>query len=381
MIPTLVNSLGNTLIYSLAFVFVISIVIFIHELGHFLVARWCGVKVAAFSIGMGQEIWSRVDRHGTRWRIAALPIGGYVKWIDDEDPASMRASKAAPTGTPQDREGHFRTKPVWQRAAIVAAGPLANFILAILIFAVTFSVYGVRTVEPKIDEVVVGSPADKAGLKAGDVFVSIDGRPVRSFGDIFETVSISGGRVLRVVIDRAGKSMEFGVAPVLSEASFGGHKQQTWLMGVRQTSSSGKKIKEETVNPAQAVMLGFERTGVIVNATLSYLSEVITLRRSADQLGGPARIADVAGKVAKQNPLDLLLLAGLLSISVGLFNLFPIPPLDGGHLLFYGIESIRGKPLDDSVQEIGFSIGIAMVLTLVVVTFWNDIPIIRAWFS
>jgi regulator of sigma E protease len=399
MIQQFFGSAETFLLYLLAFLFVLTVVVFIHELGHFLVARWCGVRVQVFSIGFGREIWGFVDRHGTRWRIAWIPLGGYVKFIDDEGVTSSQAAKAkpvaigadggaepalievGPTGTASADDGSFHGKPVWKRAAVVAAGPLANFLLAIVIFAVNFVLFGQRTTVPRIDKVMEGTPAYAAGLKDGDIIRAIDGRKIGSFNDVLRTVTTGGGRELRLTVERAGASVDVTVRPLLQTVKDDfGLEQSVWRIGIMQ-SRTPEITTDRNIGPLEAVVLGVRETGFIITSTLSYLGDVVTMRQKPDQLGGPARIADIAGKVAKRSMFDLIYLAAFISVSVGLVNLFPIPLLDGGHLLFYAIEATRGRPLSDRTQEMSFRIGMAVVLTLMVFSFWNDRFIMMRWLT
>lgn len=379
MISGIFGGIEGFLFYAFAFLTVLTIVVFVHELGHFLVARWCGVKVAAFSIGFGREIYGFDDRHGTRWRLAWIPLGGYVKFMDDDNPTSLQSGEGARHLTPEERKGAFHAKPLWQRAAVVAAGPIANFLLAIAIFAAGFSIYGMRTTVPRIDEVMVGSPAEAAGFKSGDVITAIDGRKIVSFNEVLRTVTTGGGRPLIVRVDRGGVPVELKVTPKLEEMKDDvGQGQTVFRVGIRQRATP-ELVKDERVNPVHAVWLGVRETGFIITSTLSYLGDVVTARQKPDQLGGPVRIADVAGKVAKRSLFDLIYLAAFISVSVGLVNLFPIPLLDGGHLVFYAIEGIRGRPLSERTQELSFKIGMAVVLTLMMFTMINDLPILRRW--
>lgn len=379
-IASIFDSIINSLIFPLSFVFVLSIVVFFHELGHFLVARWCGVAVKAFSIGFGKEIWGFNDRHGTRWRLAWIPLGGYVKFLDDEGVASTPSADALRNMTTEERKGSFHLKPVWQRAAVVAAGPIANFILAIVIFAATFSIYGVTTLEPRIGQVVAGSPAERAGLKADDVVLKIDDTEIDDFSDLQRVVSMSPGRELEFVVKRGDEVKSLKITPNMKEVErpFAG-KVMTPVIGVM--SSSGAEHLHRKVGLVEAVGLGVERTSSIITGTLGYVADVIRGRQSADQLGGPIRIADVSGQVAKFGFYALLQLVAVISVSVGLINLFPVPLLDGGHLLFYAIEAVRRKPLSERTQEIGFRIGLAIVLSLMIFATLNDLPILKKWLS
>jgi regulator of sigma E protease len=373
MLEQVYGLFGGGLTMIAAFVFVLTIVIFVHELGHFLVARWCGVTVKAFSIGFGKEIFAWTDRKGTRWRVAWLPLGGYVKFQDDDNGASMPSEAAIRAMTPEEREGSFHLKPVWKRAAVVAAGPIANFLLAIAIFAAMFMIIGVTTMEPRIAKVLADSPAATAGFKDNDLVVSIDGRAIDDFADLQHIVSSSPGRRLAVVVDRGGALHTLHVTPTLREHDdriAGKHSRA--VIGI-QGSGQVSKVTHGRVGPVEAVRLGVERTWTIGEGTLAYIWNVVRRQQSADQLGGPIRIAEVAGKTAQLGPEYLIGLVALLSVSIGLLNLFPIPVLDGGHLMFYAIEAIRGKPLGPRAQEMGFRVGLALIGMLFVFTTWNDI--------
>lgn len=375
----MLDSLLNGLTVLASFVFVLSVVVFFHELGHFLVARWCGVKVKAFSIGFGREIFGFYDRHGTRWRVAWLPLGGYVKFMDDESAASTPSSDAIRGMTEEERAGSFHLKPVWQRAAVVAAGPIANFLLAIVIFAAVFSAYGVTTQEPRVGTVVPNSPAAAAGVMPDDLVLKIQGEEIDSFGDLQRIVSLSPGEDLEFVLDRAGQLVTVKVRPKLTEHedAFSG-KVKTPIIGI--TSKPGAQRVTRSVGVGEAVLLGVDQTKVIITSTFSFLGGLIRGQQSADQLGGPIRIADVSGQVAKFGLQPLLHFIGVISVSIGLLNLFPIPLLDGGHLMFYAIEAVRRKPLSERSQEIGFRIGLAIVLMLMVFATLNDLPILKKWF-
>lgn len=361
------------------FLFVLTIVVFFHELGHFLVARWCGVDVTTFSIGFGKEIFGFNDKHGTRWRFAWIPLGGYVKFMDDDNPASAPSQAKIEEMTAEERAGSFHVKPLWQRAAVVAAGPIANFLLAIAIFALWFSIFGVRTLDPKVSEVMADTPAAAAGFEAGDLIVAINGEKITSFEEVKQAVVASGGRQMRFDVERNSLRVSLQVAPELKEQTgLGGEKVTTYLIGLKPDLTPGTtKVYQPGV--LESVALGGRETWKIITMTLGYLSDVIIGRQPADQLGGPARIADLAGKVAENSFLDVIFLTAFISVSVGLINLFPIPILDGGHLLFYGIEAVRRKPLSARSQEMGFRIGLAVVLSLMIFATFNDLPIIKRW--
>lgn len=369
----LLSGFGGTFLgYLLPFLFILTIVVFVHELGHFLVARWCGVGVKTFSIGFGPEIFGFYDRHGTRWRVAWIPLGGYVKFVDDENAASA-GQMSLDDLSPEDRARSFQGKPLAQRAAIVAAGPFANFILAIAIFTTIFSVYGERITAPIVDAVAPNSAAARAGFQAGDRIVSIDGDKIDNFTTMQRIVSMSPDQQLRFLVDRGGVEVEFSATPERKEITDRfGNTLRIGLLGI-QRSASPDDWTWERHDPITAFVMAVKECYFVISRSLGYLYDVIVGREAADQLGGPLRIAQVSGQVASVGFVALLNLAAIISVSIGLINLFPIPMLDGGHLLFYGIEAVRGKPLSQSTQEMGFRIGLAFVLMLMIFATWNDL--------
>ena len=364
---------GGVVGYLIPFLFVLTIVVFFHELGHFLVARWYGVRVMVFSVGFGPELLGFTDRYGTRWKIAAIPLGGYVKFFGDENAASVPDSAAVAGMSADERQYSFFHKPVGQRAAIVAAGPIANFILAITIFAVIFTIYGKQSSSARVDAVQADSAAAEAGFQAGDVVLSIDGRTVSSFTDMQRIVGTNAGRTLEFKIERGGTPITLRATPNLKQGKDGfGNKYCQAVLGVSR-SMTPADVKTETVDPLTAVWLGAAETWFVIDRTFSYLSGVIVGRECADQLGGPIRIAQISGQVASISFAALMHLTAMLSVSIGLLNLFPVPLLDGGHLLFYAVEAARGRPLSERAQEIGFRVGLALVLMLMIFATFNDI--------
>jgi regulator of sigma E protease len=363
------------------FLFVLTVVVFFHELGHFLIARWCGVKVKAFSIGFGREIYGFYDRYGTRWRFAVLPLGGYVKFLDDEGAASMPSRATLEQLSPQEREGAFQAKRLAVRSAIVAAGPIANFLLAIVIFALTVMFVGKHVTSPRVDELVPDGVAIAAGFKPGDLIVSIDGQPIETFDEMQRIVSSSADKPLTFEVNRAGSILTLKVTPARREVSDRfGNKLKLGMIGIKRNAKQ-QEWEYKRYGPIESIGVGIRETFFIVTQTLSYLSDVIMGRQSADQLGGPIRIAEVSGQVASVGFVPLLNLTAVLSVSIGLINLFPIPLLDGGHLLFYLIEAVRRRPLSERTQEIGFRIGLAVVLMLMMFATWNDLGIVRRWLT
>jgi regulator of sigma E protease len=360
------------------FLFGLGIVVFFHELGHFLVARWVGVRVLVFSVGFGPELVGFTDRHGTRWKLAAVPLGGYVKFFGDQNAASVPDREATAAMTAAERAQSFVHKSLPRRAAVVVAGPLANFILAAVIFAGIFMIYGKPSTTARVDNILAGSAAEQAGFKVGDVIVAVGDREIQSFDQVQRIVAPSAGRPLDVAVNRGGERLVLKVVPQLVETSTPSGNIRRGVLGISRTTSP-EEPGTTPVDPLTAVGLGIEKTWWVVESTLSYLGKVVTGRESPDQLSGVIGIAQVSGQVATLGFFPLLDLAGMLSVSIGLLNLFPIPLLDGGHLLFYALEALRGRPISEQAQEIGFRFGLVIVLMLMVFATYNDITQRLPW--
>jgi regulator of sigma E protease len=330
------------------------------------------VRVLVFSIGFGPELVGLTDRQGTRWKVSAVPLGGYVKFLGDENAASTPDQAAVASMSAEERRASFFHQTVGRRAAIVAAGPFANFILAIAIFAVIFALFGKQTTTARVDAVQPDSPAAAAGLQPGDIVVAIDGREIESFSDMQRIVSASAGRTLEFRIDRGGTPININATPALKQGKDGfGNNYCHAVLGISR-SMTPTDVKTISVDPLTAVWFGVKETWFIIERTFSYIGGLVAGRECADQLGGPIRIAQISGQVATLGFVPVLHLAAMLSVSIGLLNLFPVPLLDGGHLLFYLIEATRGRPLSDRAQEIGFRIGFAIVVMLMIFTVFND---------
>ena len=355
-----------------AFLFVITLVVFFHELGHFLVARYFGVTVETFSIGFGREIFGRTDRHGTRWKISWLPIGGYVKFAGDADAASRPDHEGGQSMTAEARKGALQFKPLYQRALVAASGPMANFLLAIVILT-GLSLYAGRTmVTPLIGEVSQGSPAAAAGIKPGDLVTAIDSTPINDFQQLPEIISVSGGSPLAVGIRRAGRDLTIWVTPhMMKTRDMLGNITSQMVIGVRPDPHA--PITHESYGPVGAFAAACLESWGIIKGTILGIGQMITGHASTDQLRGPAGIAQMTRQVAEFGFLPLLNLAAILSVSIGLANLFPIPLLDGGHLLYYGCEAVLGRPLGARAQDVGFRLGLVLVLGLMLLTTWNDL--------
>jgi regulator of sigma E protease len=358
--------------YIVPYLLVLAVVIFVHEMGHFLVARWCGIRVLTFSMGFGPELASRMDRHGTRWRLAAIPLGGYVKFYGDENAASAPDRDRLAAMDPEQRRISFYGQSVGRRAAVVAAGPFANFLLAIVIFAASFYIFGRPSTEARVDQVVAGSAAEAAGFQPDDVIIRIGGTGIEDFSEMQRIVRISPDRPLDVRVLRGGQEVGLTVTPRRQEVDDGfGQKVSIGVLGI--SRSTGAEVRHRSYSIPEAVGGAVGETWFVVERTMAYVGGVLTGRESPDQLSGPIRIAQVSGQAAQLGFEVILNLAAVISVSIGLLNLFPIPLLDGGHLMYYAIEAVRGRPLSERAQEIGFRIGIAMVLSLMLFATWNDL--------
>jgi regulator of sigma E protease len=368
------NTLSHGLIgYIIPFLFVLTIVVFFHELGHFLVARWAGVKVLTFSLGFGPELAGFNDRHGTRWKISAIPLGGYVKFFGDDSEASTPSTEALAHMTAEEQAGSFHHKKVGPRAAIVAAGPIANFILAIVIFTCLFTFFGKPSTTARVDKIEANSAAARAGFEVGDIVTAIDGNTIGSFSDMQRIVSVHAGDQLTFTIKRGDSTLQLKGTPEQREVKDPfGNAHRLGVLGITRATAQGDVVTER-VDPATAAWLGVKETWFVIDRTLAYIGGVFTGREAADQVGGPLRIAQISGQVATIGFTALVHLAAVLSISIGLLNLFPVPLLDGGHLLFYAVEAVRGRPLSNRAQEMGFRIGLGLVLMLMVFATYNDI--------
>ena len=356
------------------FLFVLTVVVFVHEMGHYLVGRWCGIGVQAFSIGFGPELVGFNDRHGTRWKLCAIPLGGYVKFVGD---MNVTSSPADTEGLDQlseaERKVAFHTQPVWKRAATVFAGPLFNFLLTIAVFTVLFTAYGRYVSEPMVAEVTAGSPAQEAGIQPGDRFVSVDGEKVDSFADVQRLVSGRAGDTITFVLLRDGKDVTVKASPRLMEQEDAlGNKIKVAVIGVVNDQELGQP-RLVTYGPFSALAASTDETWHIIERTGQFLTRFAVGREDKCQLGGPVKIAGMAGQAAKLGFEWLVQLVALLSVGIGILNLLPIPPLDGGHLVFYAAEAVMRRPVSERVMETFYRAGMILVLAFMVFVFWNDL--------
>src|SRR5690242_19056320 len=355
------------------FVVILTVLVFVHEFGHYFVARRNRVRIEVFSIGFGPELFGWWDRAGTRWKFSTIPLGGYVKMFGDSDASSGLPVAGLSRMAPSEREVSFHYKRLGQRAAIVAAGPIANFLFAIIVLSALFMTYGQPFTPPEVGQVQPGSAAEQSGILPGDVITEIDGRAVQRFEDIQQAVRLNPNVPMTVTVRRDGREQTLRVTPSRTELTdrFGNH-YEIGLLGI---ARSGVEYAKR--DPATAVVQAGVETWDLTAGTLQALWQMIKGTRGTDELGGPLRIAQMSGEVAQGGVVAVLWFMAVLSINLGLINLFPVPVLDGGHLLFYAAEAIRGKPLGQRAQEYGFRIGLALVLTLMVFATWNDLVHLR----
>ncbi|MHB1205079.1 MAG: RIP metalloprotease RseP [Rhodospirillaceae bacterium] len=362
-----------------SFLVALTVVVFVHEFGHFLVARRNGVRCQAFSIGFGPELFGYTDKLGTRWKFSLIPLGGYVKMFGEAE--TMQAVEGGKEGekekvsvprelTPEEKLVSFKHKTVGQRAAIAVAGPAVNFLFAIVVFWVTFMIVGRPITEPVIGKVVESSAAADAGIQPDDRVLSIDGASVERFEDIRSIVQLATGAPMSVVIKRGSEEMTLSVTPRQStDKDAFGNVQKVFLLGIM--SSGQTRYKE--LGPVGALGESVSQTYDIVRGTTIALSQIVAGTRGTEDLGGPIRIAKYSGQAAKTGAAGFIIFMAILSLNLGFINLFPVPLLDGGHLLFYAIEAARGRPLSERAQEWGLRVGLALVLALMLFVSWNDI--------
>ena len=357
--------------YVLPFILVLTVLVFVHELGHYLAARRCGVRVEVFSIGFGSEIFGFTGKSGTRWKFSAIPFGGYVRMFGEQPPDNHLGEA---THSQNDVEVSFYNKSLRQRAWIVFAGPLANFIFAIVLLAGLFSIVGQPYTPADVGKIVAGSAAEEAGLKPGDIFVKIDSTKIKRFEQVRRIVQLSPDRRLSMVVVRGGKEITLIVVPKAVEVTQFGSKQTIGRLGVSRSGGDMVFIRHD---PFTAVWEATVRTAVLSGNILDGLGQIISGKRNAKELGGPVRIAQISGDMAKAGIIMIIQFAAILSINLGLINLFPIPLLDGGHLVFYGIEALRGRPVSERAMGLSMNIGLALILCLTVFVTWNDLVQLR----
>ena len=369
IIQLIIQYLPTAIQYFLAFALLITVVVFIHELGHYSVGRWCGIGVETFSIGMGKQIWGKKDKYGTLWRVAILPIGGYVKFYGDEDPSGKKLEVS------ENIKDHmnFHNKSVWKKIATTAAGPLFNFILAIFIFSIIFFFRGESLVQPYIGQIVDESPAYNSGLEAGDEIIYADTKEILYFNDLRDYVLENPENEIELTVIRDGVEKKIFLTPeVISSKDRFGNDYSSARIGVI-GSQNPEHIELKKYGLITSIYRGTYETYNLSAKILSYLGKLIAGRESIDQMGGPIKIIQISGEISNYGIIPLLALIAAISVNLGIINLLPIPVLDGGHLLYYSLEVVRGKPLSQKTQEIGMQIGMSLLIALMIFVTFLDI--------
>jgi len=360
--------------FVIPFIILILVVVFIHEYGHYYFARKYGVGVTDFSIGFGKELFGWNDKSGTRWKICLIPLGGYVKFFGDRNVFSQSDQEALINKyNENEREKLFVLKPLYQRSIIVAAGPIANFILAVVIFLFIYMFVGKDFTPAVINEVQIESPAEEAGLKKNDIILEIDGTKVKSILDVSKLITMSTGKFIDFKVSRLDKDVILKVKPnVVPSTDNLGNKMNKRIVGIK-LGAFNDEINHVKLGPAKALYHSINEVYFVTTASLKYLGSMLAGSGDSSQLGGPIRIAKITGQVAEFGVIPFLSMMAYISISLGLINLFPIPLLDGGHLMFYSFEKILGRPLSQKTQEGFFRIGMFLLLSLMFFATFNDL--------
>lgn len=354
--------------YALSFIVILSVIVFVHEFGHYFVARMCGVKIDVFSIGFGREIWGYTAKSGTRWKLSALPLGGYVKMFGDSSEAST-PSESLDRLSDEHKKLTFHFKPLYQKALIVAAGPIANFILTITIFTYFLMVNGMPSSQPIIGEIIKDTPAQEAGLMPDDRVLTVNGQKMEMFNDIPQAIITNLGAPVQLEIDRGGKIIALTIVPkMVEEKDSLGNNYKRPLIGFK-----SKEIRYEDVGFFRAIGEAARSTYNICRMTLKVIGQIIVGERDTSDIKGPLGIAKLSGQATEQGPNTILWFIALISANLGFANLLPIPLLDGGHLLYYLAEAIRGKPLAKRVQEVGYALGMVFIVGLMLLALLNDV--------
>ena len=359
--------------YVVPFLAVLTIIVFVHEMGHYLVARWNGIAIQAFSIGFGPELIGFNDKRGTRWKLSAIPLGGYVRFVGDMNASSMPDEAFIERAGPELSRQLFVNKNVWQRIAVVAAGPVANIIFTLLVLYALLLGYGRYTVPAVLDTVPVESVAGQAGLADGDRILSVDGYEVRGFEDFQRLIATAPERRVSITFERDGRTETVTAVPqAVSTTDRFGNAHRVGRLGVTKNVEQSDVVLYRP-DPIEAIGMTFEEVRFIVDRTVAFLGDFFVGRGDVEQLGGPVKVATVSQQVSTLGIVALINLMALLSLNIGIFNLLPIPMLDGGHLAYYLVEAVRGRPFSQKVQEIGYRFGLAIVFTLTVFTLINDL--------
>lgn len=363
--------LVNGVYYIVPFIVLLGILVFVHEFGHFLVARLSGVQVTDFSIGFGKQLWGFTDKHNTKWKICAIPLGGYCQFLGDADAASAGSSEEVKELSEEDKKKAFPFQNPWKKLAIVLGGPGFNYLFAIIVFTLMFAFLGKFSFSPVVGEVVAGGAADKAGIVKADRILSINGHEVESFSEITTEISLTTGGVAEVKLDRAGEVMELSVPLEMMKVEANGQTTERPMLGIK--SMNTMELDHERMSLPDAFVEACSETWRITEGTLRGVGQMITGKRGSEDLGGILRIAEMSGDISRKNGmLDFIAFMALLSINLGLINLFPIPVLDGGHVVIYLVEIVSRREINAKVKENLFKAGFALILALMIFATWND---------
>ena len=363
--------LVNGVYYIVPFIVLLGILVFVHEFGHFLVARLSGVQVTDFSIGFGKQLWGFTDKHNTKWKICAIPLGGYCQFLGDADAASSGSSEEVKKLSEEDKKKAFPFQNPWKKLAIVLGGPGFNYLFAIIVFTLMFAFLGKFSFPPVVGEVVAGGAADKAGIVKADRILSINGHEVESFSEITTEISLTTGGVAEVKLDRAGEVMELSVPLEMMKVEANGQTTERPMLGIK--SMNTMELDHERMSLPDAFVEACSETWRITEGTLRGVGQMITGKRGSEDLGGILRIAEMSGDISRKNGmLDFIAFMALLSINLGLINLFPIPVLDGGHVVIYLVEIVSRREINAKVKENLFKAGFALILALMIFATWND---------
>ncbi len=361
----------NAAYYIIPFIVLLGILVFVHEFGHFLIARLCGVQVTDFSIGFGKELWGFTDRHRTKWKICAIPLGGYCQFLGDADAASANSDEAVEELSAEDKKKAFPFQKPWKKLAIVLGGPGFNYLFAIVVFTMMFALLGKFSFPPVVGEVVPGGAADKAGIAAADRILEVNGREVENFSDITTEISLTVGGPAAVKLQRGDQILDFEVPLEMMEVEANGQTTARPMLGVKSVNTM--ELDHQKMSWPAAFAEACNETWRITEGTLRGVGQMITGKRGSEDLGGILRIAEMSGDISKKNGwLDFLAFMALLSINLGLINLFPIPVLDGGHVVIYTVEMISRREVNAKVKENLFKVGFALILALMIFATWND---------
>ena len=372
----------NIVYYVVPFLILLGILVFVHEFGHFLIARLVGVQVSAFSIGFGKELWSRTDKKGTCWKISAIPLGGYCQFLGDADASSTTSEGKAQELSEEEKKKAFPFQSPFKKLAIVLAGPGFNYLFAILLYAGLFFTLGSFTFPPIVAEAVPEGAAAQAGIKSGDRILSINGAAISDFADIAKEVAMAADRQVKVEVQRGEELLNFAfpLTEIEMEQS-DGTKIKEYMLGVKSVTTI--EVTHEDLSLGKSLLMGCQEVWDVTVTTLRGIGQMITGKRSGEDVGGVIRIAEMTGDISKTHSIiDFVVFMALLSVNLGLINLFPIPVLDGGHVVFYLLEIVSGRELNEKVKEGLFKVGLALLLALMIFATWNDIVhLTDRWFN